>query len=409
MAAFSGRCAASTAAAAAHAASLLGASPDRLADIVHAVVAHALAADTGPYSGNRFPEDGSREEYNLIVKNTFLEAVSVKDLGSPRAHSDAAVHRYSMATPPHSPRQGGAQCLWQPGPESSPSPARGLDVSRITLDNQELEKSAVETTSHHQVEGRNLLAAKWRAHEDQLLDAAVELFKERCTKEAEAQRCLASISFEVLTRDLEHFPKRILMNQTFLVGGWGGASAEQWFYATHGFTKNYNPATPVLFAEMLESMMNNFIKNVTLLGFNTCARDAGTWRVAVTWEVCVPAVDYSGTLRPLHLHRPPEPPGLQDPQAMKDAIGRVEEKIAELLQHEKDTDPFFGVRISRDTNGVTFHGKVVDIKIGAESMDRFYIIRYDDGDREDLTAVEVAAAAENAEDFLLGTDLTIRS
>ena len=155
--------------------------------------------------------------------------------------------------------------------------------------------------------------------------------------------------------------------------------------------------------------MDNFIKNVTLLGFNTCARDAGTWRVAVTWEVCVPAVDFSGTLRPLHLHRPPEPPGLQDPQAMKDAIGRVEEKIAELLQHEKDTDPFFGVRISRDTNGVTFHGKVVDIKIGAESMDRFYIIRYDDGDREDLTAVEVAAAAENADDFLLGTDLTIRS
>ena len=94
---------------------------------------------------------------------------------------------------------------------------------------------------------------------------------------------------------------------------------------------------------------------------------------------------------------------------MKDAIGRVEEKIAELLQHEKDTDPFFGVRISRDTNGVTFHGKVVDIMIGAESMDRVYIIRYDDGDREDLTAVEVAAAAENAEDFLLGTDLTIRS
>ena len=39
-------------------------------------------------------------------------------------------------------------------------------------------------------------------------------------------------------------------------------------------------------------------------------------------------------------------------------------------------------------------------------MDRVYTIRYDDGDREYLTAVEVAAAAKNAEDFPLGTDLT---
>ena len=92
--------------------------------------------------------------------------------------------------------------------------------------------------------------------------------------------------------------------------------------------------------------------------------------------------------------------------AVNDATGCVEEEIVELLQHVKDTDPFLGVRISRDTNGVTFHGKVDDIEIGAESMDRLYTIRYDDGDREYLTAVEVAAAAKNAEDFPVGTDLT---
>ena len=82
--------------------------------------------------------------------------------------------------------------------------------------------------------------------------------------------------------------------------------------------------------------------------------------------------------------------------AVNDAIGCVEEEIVEPPQHVKDTDPFLGFRISRDTNGVTFHGKVDDIVIGAKSMDRLYTIRYDDGDREHLTAVEVAAAAKNA-------------
>ena len=105
----------------------------------------------------------------------------------------------------------------------------------------------------------------------------------------------------------------------------------------------------------------------------------------------------SGTLRPPHLPRPPEPPGSQDLQATKDALGCVEEEIVELPQCEKNTDPFFGFRISRDTNGVTFNGKVADILMGAESLDRLYYILYDDGDREHLTAVEVATAAKNAE------------
>ena len=134
--------------------------------------------------------------------------------------------------------------------------------------------------------GRKLLAAEWRACEDQLLDLSVYLFKERCTKEAEVNRRQASISFDILTRELEQFPKHIVMNETFLVDGWGGSSAEQWFYATHGVDENYDPDNRVLFAALLESTIDNFIKKVTRLGFNTCARDtAGTWRVTVTWDL----------------------------------------------------------------------------------------------------------------------------
>ena len=113
----------------------------------------------------------------------------------------------------------------------------------------------------------------------------MDLFKERCTKEAEAKRRQASIFLEDLTRDLIHFPKRIAMNQTFLVDGWGGSSAEQWFYATHGVAENYNPDRRVQIAAMLESMIDNCIKKVTRLGFNACARDASIWRVAVTWDL----------------------------------------------------------------------------------------------------------------------------
>ena len=176
----------------------------------------------------------------MIVKNTFLEAVSGKDLGSPRAHSDAAVHWYSMATPPHSPRRDCAQRLWQPGPESSPSPARGLDIFRITLDNQELEKFAGETTSHHQGEA---------TPQSQL--AQNSLYERGANSTGEAQT-----TDEVAPAELLRFHKEDALQPQHVLPG-------------HG-------------AEAIESSMSA-----------------------------------SGTLRPPHLPRPPEPPDIAGNASMR--------------------------------------------------------------------------------------------
>ena len=75
LAAFSGRCAASSAAAAAHAASLLGASPDRLADIVFDVVVHALAAPcrTAPLPGAGARRRRQRRRGRRVGRNVSSE------------------------------------------------------------------------------------------------------------------------------------------------------------------------------------------------------------------------------------------------------------------------------------------------------------------------------------------------
>mmetsp|Transcript_26605 Transcript_26605/g.76693 ORF Transcript_26605/g.76693 Transcript_26605/m.76693 type:complete len:170 (+) Transcript_26605:68-577(+) len=132
---------------------------------------------------------------------------------------------------------------------------------------------------------REKVATKWSAYEGKLIDQAVELFKQRCLREAEQQKCEATISFEVLSREIEDFPKRILTDSTYFVDTWGdGLSAESWFYATRGLTASWSPGAPVLFAEVLQGMLPKFVERVKSLGFLTCNHEAGTWKVTVCWQ-----------------------------------------------------------------------------------------------------------------------------
>ena len=112
-------------------------------------------------------------------------------------------------------------------PSARSCPSHHFDVSSANLTDADVEFSsatcvsaeltAVVKAKRSDQYGRKLLAAEWRAHANLLLDLAVDLFKERCTKEAEAKRRKANVSLEDLTRDLVHVPKRIAMNQTSLV------------------------------------------------------------------------------------------------------------------------------------------------------------------------------------------------
>jgi hypothetical protein len=131
---------------------------------------------------------------------------------------------------------------------------------------------------------REKIAQRWRDHEDKLLEVAVEKFKNRCLKEAENQKVTATISFELLTREIPNFPKHVVKDGQYLVDSWGDASAAWWFYATRGTKNPYVPGSDILFAEVIESMMAQFIEYVKLLGFDSCKREAGTWKVTCKWH-----------------------------------------------------------------------------------------------------------------------------
>eukprot|EP00439_Symbiodinium_sp_Y106_P068545 s1399_g11.t1 len=135
-----------------------------------------------------------------------------------------------------------------------------------------------------EVANREKIAESWKATEAKLLDAAVELFKNRCIKEAELEKCEATISFEVITREIPDFPKRILTDSTYFVDSWpSGTSAESWFYATRGVNSAFSQGAPILFAEVLQASLPQFVNRVKELGFSECNHEAGTWKVAVRW------------------------------------------------------------------------------------------------------------------------------
>lgn len=136
----------------------------------------------------------------------------------------------------------------------------------------------------HEQRERSSVAEKWIEHETKLLDRAVKLFRQRCTREAQQQRCEMTVSFEVLSREIDGFPSHTMNDSTYVVDSWGnGVSAESWYYATRGTTASWSPGAPVLYAEMLESMMPKFLDRAKSLGFSTCAREPGTWKVHVSW------------------------------------------------------------------------------------------------------------------------------
>mmetsp|Transcript_46842 Transcript_46842/g.111464 ORF Transcript_46842/g.111464 Transcript_46842/m.111464 type:complete len:194 (-) Transcript_46842:131-712(-) len=131
---------------------------------------------------------------------------------------------------------------------------------------------------------REKVIPKWIAHESRLLDQAVDLFKQRCIREAEQQKCELSVSFEALTRDIPEFPKRIVSNSTWIVDSWGDGNAESWFYATRGTQQEWVAGEPVPFAELLAGILPKFVERLKPLGFKTCEREEGTWKVRVSWR-----------------------------------------------------------------------------------------------------------------------------
>jgi len=146
-----------------------------------------------------------------------------------------------------------------------------LSLTKVVADQQKEENRRAE------------VAKAWEVHEASLLESAVETFQKHCTKAAEAQKPEVTVSFEALTKEIPEFPKRILDDAFYYVDKWtGGVTAESWFYSNNGTGVSYT-GTPILFAELLERMLAQFLKKVQSLGFSSCQREEGTWKVTVLW------------------------------------------------------------------------------------------------------------------------------
>eukprot|EP00933_Yihiella_yeosuensis_P004359 TRINITY_DN108724_c0_g1_i1.p1 TRINITY_DN108724_c0_g1~~TRINITY_DN108724_c0_g1_i1.p1 ORF type:complete len:157 (+),score=39.61 TRINITY_DN108724_c0_g1_i1:96-566(+) len=134
-----------------------------------------------------------------------------------------------------------------------------------------------------QCKHREKLASKWRAHESELHEKLVEAFKQRCMKEAESEKCDATVSFAMLVRDVKEFPTHVVVDSQHLVDDWGEGAASWWYYAHRGTQNEYSKDSQVSYAELLESMMPKFLEEAQVLGFQKCYREAGTWKVVASW------------------------------------------------------------------------------------------------------------------------------
>ncbi|CAE7863050.1 unnamed protein product, partial [Symbiodinium sp. KB8] len=147
---------------------------------------------------------------------------------------------------------------------------------------QKLTKIVGDKREEHQ--SREKLAAKWRAHESMLIAKLVDKFKGKCMKEAEAEKCEASVSFATLVREIPEFPTHVITDSQHLVDNWGDGAAHWWYYAHRGVNQQFVNGSPISFAELLESMMPRFLENLQDLGFQSCTREPGTWKVMASWR-----------------------------------------------------------------------------------------------------------------------------
>jgi len=70
------------------------------------------------------------------------------------------------------------------------------------------------------------------------------------------------------------------------------------------------------------------------------------------------------------------------------------EEVEALSEAQRVADPLWQVRIKNNVGGRVFTGRVVGIDEGAISKDRLYLVQYEDGDLEHMTAETVRSCAE---------------
>lgn len=132
---------------------------------------------------------------------------------------------------------------------------------------------------------RKVKATKWFEHQEQLLSHAVAMFQLKCTQIAEQENVSqATVSFEVLSRSIEGFPKKVLKDSCYFVESFGNAIPEEsWIYAVRGSEATWTPGEPILYHEVLHSLFLPFVAKIQALGYSSCEHITGTWKLTVAW------------------------------------------------------------------------------------------------------------------------------
>jgi hypothetical protein len=73
----------------------------------------------------------------------------------------------------------------------------------------------------------------------------------------------------------------------------------------------------------------------------------------------------------------------------------ADEELVDLSFDSKAEDPFLHARIQNEIDGVIFAGEVEDVEMGAVSGVFWYMVQYDDGDREHMVAEQVHECLAN--------------
>ena len=66
-----------------------------------------------------------------------------------------------------------------------------------------------------------------------------------------------------------------------------------------------------------------------------------------------------------------------------------EEELDDLPEAEKEADSLFDAKIMRSVGGMMLRGYVEDIDVGQRTGERLYRVRYEDGDLEHMTDVQL--------------------
>ncbi|CAK0849550.1 unnamed protein product [Prorocentrum cordatum] len=172
-----------------------------------------------------------------------------------------------------------------PLPSRAPSPrSRSCSSAPEAEDMPSAAAEAGASSTAHTWE-RKIKADKWVEHQELLLARAVAMFQYECAQIAEKEGVSqATVSFEVLSRAIEKFPKKVLKDSCYFVESFGNEVPEEsWIYAVRGLEAIWTPGEPIPYQEVLHSMFLPFVAKIQMLGYSSCKHIAGTWKLTVTW------------------------------------------------------------------------------------------------------------------------------